>query len=162
MGNKTRSPSKTALNEIEEWIPHIKTMTEHFDALAVAGETVSDEDRVVYHLASLPDSYNVLGTALEASAEIFKLEVVTERILHQERKAKEKEAYSTNENAMPSRAVPCRPKPKCYNCGKMGTSSGTARLGRRIRSRTIRRREKTQKQRVTVSVDDNSNTNSGV
>ena len=98
---------------------YIKTMTERFDALTVAGETVSDEDRVVYLLASLPDSYNVLVTALEASAEVLKLEVVTERILHQERKAKE-EAYSTNENAMPSRAVPCRPKPKCYNCGKMG------------------------------------------
>jgi hypothetical protein len=46
---------------------HIKLMTEIFDALTVAGETVSEEDRVVYLLASLPESYGVLVTALEAS-----------------------------------------------------------------------------------------------
>ena len=69
---------------------HIKTMTELFDALAVAGEMVSDEDRVVYLLASLPDSYNVLVTALEANAEVPKLEVVSEHILHQVRKIKER------------------------------------------------------------------------
>ena len=102
---------------------HIKTVTELFDALAVAGERVSDKDHVVNLLASMPDSYNVLMTALEASAEVLKLEVVTERILHQERKAKE-EAYLTNDNAMPSRAVPCRPKLKCYNYGRMGHIQG--------------------------------------
>lgn len=52
---------------------HIKTLTELFDALSVAGETVSEEDRVVYLLASLPESYNVLVTALEASKEVPKL-----------------------------------------------------------------------------------------
>ncbi len=70
---------------------HIKLMTEIFDALTVAGETVSEEDRVVYLLASLPESYNVLVTALEASEKVPKLEVVTERILHQERKFKRQE-----------------------------------------------------------------------
>ena len=34
-------------------------MTEYFDTLSVAGETVSEEDRVVYLLASLPESYTV-------------------------------------------------------------------------------------------------------
>ncbi len=67
---------------------HIKLMTEIFDALTVAGETVSEEDRVVYLLASLPESYNVLVTALEASEKVPKLEVVTERILHQEESSK--------------------------------------------------------------------------
>lgn len=101
---------------------HIKAMTELFDALTVAGETVSEEDRVVYLLASLPDSYNVLVTALEANEEIPKLEVVIERILHQERKAREKcKAEPSNETAMASRRVPKRKsKPKCYHCGKMG------------------------------------------
>ena len=81
---------------------------------------MSDEDHVVYVLASLPDSYNVLVTALEVNAEVLKIEVVTERILHQERKTKEKETDSTNENAMPLHTVPRRSKVKCYNCGKMG------------------------------------------
>ena len=61
-------------------------MIELFDALFVAGETVKEEDRVVYLLASLPESYNVLVTALEVNEDVPKLEVVTERILHQERK----------------------------------------------------------------------------
>ena len=41
-------------------------MTELFDSLSVAGETVIEEDHFVYLLASLPESYNVLLTALEA------------------------------------------------------------------------------------------------
>ena len=38
---------------------HVKEMTELFDFLSVAGETVSEEDRVIYLLASLSESYNV-------------------------------------------------------------------------------------------------------
>ncbi len=45
---------------------HIKMMTEIFEALAVIGDAVSEEDRVVHLLASLPESFNVLVTALEA------------------------------------------------------------------------------------------------
>ena len=67
---------------------HVKEMTELLDFLSVAGKAVSEEDRVVYLLASLPESYNVLVTALEANEEVPKLEMVTKRILHQERKAK--------------------------------------------------------------------------
>ena len=57
---------------------HVKEMTELYDFLSVAGETVSEEDSVVYLLKSLPGSYNVLVTALEANEESPKLEVVTE------------------------------------------------------------------------------------
>ena len=41
---------------------HIKKMTEIFGELSVVGDEISDEDRVVHLLASLPDSYNVLVT----------------------------------------------------------------------------------------------------
>ena len=99
---------------------HIKAMSELFDALSVAGETVSEEDRVVYLLASLPESYAVLVTALEANEEVPKLEVVIERILHEERKSKDKIAASSSaESAMTSRKS-TRPKPKCHHCGKLG------------------------------------------
>ena len=54
-------------------------MTKIFDSLSVIGDPVSEEDRVVHLLASLPDSYNVLVTALEASESVPKMEVVTER-----------------------------------------------------------------------------------
>ena len=59
-------------------------LTELFDVLSVAGETVSEDDRMVCLLANLPESYSVLVTALEVNETVSKLEVVTERILHQE------------------------------------------------------------------------------
>jgi len=38
---------------------HIKVMIEMFNELAVIGDNISDEDRVIYLLASLPESYEV-------------------------------------------------------------------------------------------------------
>ena len=96
---------------------HIKIMTELFDALSIAGETVSEEDRVVYLLASQPESYRVLMTALEANEDAPKLEVVTKRILHQERKLKDRSGASLSiESAMTS-CKTFRPKSiKCHYC----------------------------------------------
>ena len=71
---------------------HIRKLTEIFDELAVIGSPVEEEDRVVHLLASLPESYGVLVTALEASSEVPKMEVVTERLLHEVRKHKEKDS----------------------------------------------------------------------
>ena len=65
---------------------HIKAMTETFSELSVIGDPITEEDRVVHLLASLADSYNVLVTALEANADMPKMEVVTEHLLHEERK----------------------------------------------------------------------------
>ena len=42
-------------------------MTEHFDVLSAAGEIVPEE---VYLLASLPESYSMLVTALEAQDDV--------------------------------------------------------------------------------------------
>ena len=80
-----------------ELTPHDTNGTHNIgqcSAALVAGETVSEEDQVVYLLASLPESYNVLVTALEANEAVPKLEVVTKCILHQERKSKEKSGAS--------------------------------------------------------------------
>ena len=63
---------------------HIKVMIKLFDALSVAGEAVK-EDWVV---CRLPESYNVLMTAIEANKDVPKLEVGTEHILNQEHKFK--------------------------------------------------------------------------
>ena len=46
---------------------HIKLMTELFNELAVMGDAIADDDKVVYLLASLPESYNTLFIALEAN-----------------------------------------------------------------------------------------------
>ena len=65
-------------------------MTEIFDALLVVDDPVSEDDCVVHLLASLPGSFNMLVTTLEANAEVPKMELVTERLLHKERKLKER------------------------------------------------------------------------
>ena len=48
---------------------HIKKMTEIFDELSVIDDPITEEDRVVHLLASLPDSFSMLVTALEANSE---------------------------------------------------------------------------------------------
>ena len=57
---------------------HIKSLMEVCDQLAVVSEPVKEEDRVVYFLASLPEYYSVLVTALEANSDVPALAVVTE------------------------------------------------------------------------------------
>ena len=91
---------------------HLKSMTEVCDELSAIGEPVNNEDRVVYLLASLPESYNVLVTALEANAEVSPLGVVMERLLHHEAKVKQ---TSSQEGA----ALTTRVK-RCYFCKKPG------------------------------------------
>ena len=50
-------------------------------------EPISEEDKVVHLLASLPPTYDVLVTALESGSEnVSALEVVTERLLQGRRK----------------------------------------------------------------------------
>ena len=66
-------------------------MTEIFEELAVIGDPVKEEDRVVHLLASLPESYNMLATALEANSEVPQMVVITERLLHEESKHKDQE-----------------------------------------------------------------------
>lgn len=79
------------LKEGESVQNHIKAMTEIFEELSVIDDPVSDEDKVVHLLASLPDSYEMLVTALEANSEtVPRMETVTERLLHEEQKLKEK------------------------------------------------------------------------
>ena len=51
---------------------HIKLMTETFDELSVIGDSLNEEDRVVHLLASLPEFYDMLLTALEASQDVPK------------------------------------------------------------------------------------------
>ena len=102
---------------------HVKALTEIFNELSVIGDNIDDEDRVIYLLASLPDSYEILVTALEANTEVPNMETVIERLLHEERKLKEK-----NQDSLPSRnskeeAMTVMHKkrgPRCHFCNKFG------------------------------------------
>ena len=51
---------------------HIKAMTELFNELIAVGDAISEEDCVIYLLASLSDSFGALVTALEANEDIPK------------------------------------------------------------------------------------------
>ena len=115
---------------------HIREMTEIFNALSAMDTPMSEEDRVICLLASQPDSFNVLITTLEASVEVPRMAVVTERLLHEERKQKGREEDS-EVKALMSRKQPKKKGP-CYQCGKYGhlkwecsESSGDQREWRR-------------------------------
>ena len=100
---------------------HVKTMTEIFDELSIIGDPISEEDRVVHLLASLPESFSMMVTALEANVEVPKMEIVTERLLHEERKSCVQENVDVptvnQENAF---VVKKRKVFNCYHCGKPG------------------------------------------
>ena len=70
---------------------HIKLMTETFDELSVIGDSLNEENRVVHLLVRLPEFYDMLLTALEASQDVPKWALVTERLLYEENKMKEKQ-----------------------------------------------------------------------
>ena len=100
---------------------HVKALTEIFDELSIIGDPLDEENQVVHLLASLPDSYNMLVTALEASPDVPKLEVVTERLLHKESKRKGKEIAGDAEvKAMALQHRKAGKGPKCHHCGKIG------------------------------------------
>ena len=97
---------------------YIKKMTEIFDELAVIAETVSDEDKVVYLLAGLPESYDVLVTALESGSDtVPALEMVTERLLREEQKLKDREEAEESKKLLVAKA---RKQFTCHYCKKPG------------------------------------------
>ena len=110
------------LAEGESVQDHIKIMTEICDELSAIGERVSDEDRVVYLLASLPESYGVLVTTLEASADVPSLAVVRERLLHEETKMKGKEIQTSQEGVL---TASFKRKLRCHFVIKLATSRRT-------------------------------------
>lgn len=126
---------------------HIKAMTEVFSELAVIGAPMEDEDKVVTLLASLPESYNVLVTALEAHADVPKMEIVTERLLHEERKiqARENDTQGGEENVMTVRHRYRNQGPKCYNCDGIGHIAKYCPEKREYKSRRERGSTKAKK-----------------
>ena len=82
---------------------HVKMLTEIFDELSIIDDPLDEENQVVHLLVSLPESYDMLVTALEASPEVPNLEIVTERLLHEETKQRDKESSTTEVRVMTSK-----------------------------------------------------------
>ena len=99
---------------------HIRAMTEIFEALAVISDPVTEKDRVVHLLASLPDSFNMLVIALEANADVPEMEVVTERLLNEERKMRDKDDRKCSKSTKVMTARFKNKSLKCHYCGKIG------------------------------------------
>ena len=81
---------------------HVKMLTKIFDELSIIGDPLDEENQVAHLLASLSESYMVV-TALEASPEVPKLEMVTERLLHEKTKQREKESSTIEVKPMTSK-----------------------------------------------------------
>ena len=97
---------------------YIKKMTEIFDELAVVAEPVSDEEKVVYLLAGLPESYDVLVTALESRSDTVPgLETVTECLLREEQKLRDWEEVSDSKKLLLSKE---KKTFTCHYCKKPG------------------------------------------
>lgn len=62
----------------------------------------------------------MLVTALEASQDVPKWVLVTERLLHEETKIKDRELNDTELKLMGSKHHVNKRGPKCYHCGKNG------------------------------------------
>ena len=99
---------------------HINTMTKIFDKLAIIGDPLNKRNQVVRLLASLPESYDILATVLESNPGLPKLEVVTEGLLHEETKRKDKETNHSDVKAMTSKHRSSKRGLRCYYCGKYG------------------------------------------
>ena len=82
---------------------HVEMLTEVFDELSINGDPLDEENQVVQLLASLPESYDMLVTALEASPRVPKLEIVTERLLHEETKQRNRESFTIEVKPMTSK-----------------------------------------------------------
>ena len=97
---------------------HLKEMLEIYEELSVIGEPLDETDKVIYLLSSLPESYSTLVTALEANEAVPKIEMVTERLFHEESKIKLKS--SEKDKAFLSNRKSYGKDMVCYQCGKPG------------------------------------------
>ena len=132
-------------------------MTEICDELLAIGECVSDEDRVVYLLSSLPESYGVLVTALEASAAVPSLAVVRERLLHEETKMKGKEIQTSQEGVL---TASFKRKLRCHFCNKTGHFKKDCDEYRDSRSVQVKKKTKIGAFKVMITPEDETSTDS--
>ena len=118
--------SRMRLKENQSVSEHIKSMTEIFQELSIIGQPMEEEDRVVQLLTSLPKKFNVLVTSLLSNVEVPSMEMVTERIMHEDRKLKEVKEIETREiknqalYASRTESRVRREPPTCFYCGFKG------------------------------------------
>ena len=90
---------------------------------------MDEEDRVVQLLASLPESYDMLVTALEACENVPSMEIVIDRLLYEKKKSRDRQGETETDR---EEALAVRSKPKwkrgvrCRHCGNLDISRKSA------------------------------------
>ena len=114
---------RTEMKEDTSIEAHMKHMKELTDKLAATGAPISEEDKVVTLLGSLPKSYSTLVTALEARENVS-LSYVQQSLIHEEQKLNGELRTNAEQNTS---ALVGRlnskgqfKKPRCYGCGEVG------------------------------------------
>ncbi|KAF2347164.1 Zinc finger CCHC-type [Trinorchestia longiramus] len=99
---------------------HLKVFVELFEELAIIGDAIVEDKRVVILLSSLPDGFSTLVTALEANEKIPAWEVVTERLLNEERRQRGGPGTSDSSEKLLVSFKRNKKLIKCFECGKEG------------------------------------------
>ena len=119
------------------------------------GEAISEEDRVVYLLPSLPESYNVLVMALEASADVPTLAVVRERLLHKETKMKGRSNQLSQKGVLTTSFTK---KLRYHFCNKL--KKDCAKVKSQAKPAQAKKKNKMGAFKVTITAEDESSTDS--
>ncbi|KAF2348506.1 Zinc finger CCHC-type [Trinorchestia longiramus] len=97
---------------------HLKVFVELFEELAIIGDAIVEKERVIILLSSLPDRFSTLVTALEAHEKIPAWEVVTERLLNEERRLRGSLGTSDSSEKLLVSSKRNKKLIKCFECGK--------------------------------------------
>ena len=108
----------TRMNNNDSLQSHLKIFSEIYESLAVVGSPMEDEDKVITMLASLPEKFSTVVTALETLENVPSWESVTEKLLHEESKLLNNNTSTTNDNQL--LMVKQKKTIKCFECGKLG------------------------------------------
>ncbi|KAF2347048.1 hypothetical protein FHG87_022196 [Trinorchestia longiramus] len=85
---------------------HLKVFVELFEELAIIADAIVEEERVIILVSSLPDRFSTLVTALEANEKIPAWEVVTERLLNEERRQRGGPGSSDSSEKLLGQTIP--------------------------------------------------------
>jgi hypothetical protein len=100
---------------------HLFKLEELFDKLAAAGKELDEDFKVAIMLSSLPDSYDVLTTALEArSDDELTLGMVKQKLIDEWRKRGLSSISDSNKEDSKALKVMNRREVRCYYCDQVG------------------------------------------
>ena len=103
---------------------HLKNLTETYSELAMIGETVNEEEKVIQLLAFLPDEYSTLVTALETCGQVPSWATVAEKLNHEENKVKNQ--HNNQTRALATQRQQCDQENASYSSRAYGSRNHEA------------------------------------